>query len=240
MDSKVSTICGKEFVLVERKPSTTVSSNADDKTENDVVAKRLAALKSFAQQRGFGGIKKPFKVKLVSAYQGTGSANTAYFPVVALNFTNAVEYSGWAGLFDEVRCHGIEVSMRWQVNTTSSVPSRWAMAFDPQNSAPYTTVAGVYEAAQYMDGVLGQGQLNAFPGMVTRNGLWVKKFKLPQGKDPVTNLTNTSVIGANWTDTSNIVASVGYLKMAINALGTSSAATYDIVVTFHLEFRSRT
>jgi len=139
------------------------------------------------------------------------------------------------------RCH-----CHARVNSASGgllSDAAWCLVYDANNAGAYTSVVGCLIAANHMGpyafSVLGtSGDTGAVA--VTPTGYYRKQFKVPNVVLPTGGAPSdvNEVVGNGWFSCSDPSVVVGYLKFAIDSL--NSAATYDLFVTYHMEYRMRT
>jgi hypothetical protein len=170
----------------------------------------------------------------------SGGAGAFYAPVIPLQPNNAsvvTEASQFAVLFDEGRCVGFTVHARVEgVNSNGA----WAYCYDPANSGPYTSVVGVLLAQQHAGPISYNASTATSSGVVAVNGTGyiTKRFRV-YGNTPTAGASAVSeAVGNNWFSTSDSSASVGYLKIAADAF-TGLTAMSDVMVVYHMEYRSR-
>ncbi len=225
-----------------RPPTLAIKSVSTDtvKSSTDVaLAKSNASFSIMRSALGKG--QRGVVVKLVSSGSTTGSANTAFFPVIAIVPSGFTDFAGFAALYDEYRIR--RAILHFNVGPSApptTVGSAIAVAFDPVNSGAYVSISDAI-TAQHSKGPCQINTANAVPLARNETGYWT----LGSGKLVPTVLPNGSSVlglsvGGAWIGTADTQAVVGYWKGAINALGASVSATLAYTIVLEAEFRMRT
>jgi len=238
----------QKFVLVEEpdspsdgvKPSAVSQSSADLKTDqkNDPVS-----IRAFMAGAGLKIGVDSYKTNVAIRSQVNTSSGAFYGGVITLqpNSTGVTEATQFAALFDQARCNGVSVCARVTGNSTTAAAA-WAMAFDPSNAGAYTSTVGIMVAKQHLGPVgfndYGSATTTVATTATTVTGYQKKHFKTMKTL-PSTGASAGEVVGNGWFATSDVNATVGYLKWAIDAVAGSFFGT-DVFITYHMEYRSRT
>jgi hypothetical protein len=235
----------EDYVNVEKFQTTKKCSSAnidDDKKSLQKPSLLLSSMQGTAMRMFSKGIKK-FRTKIPIRFAGAGAANLLAANVFAIGPTlsSVTESSIFASVFDEVRCHGFSVHARISASTTITTPSvAWALVYDPANIGAYTSVVGTVLADQVIGPVALTRQLDGGLSPETQSGYVKKSFKVPSASLTPIPTAGSPCVGQAWIATSDIASLVGYLKLAVDALGAGVSAEYDIFVIFDVEYRSRT
>jgi len=171
-----------------------------------------------------------------------GTSGTFYAPVKTLqpnNTTLVTESTALSTLFDEFRCTRVTVHSR-TLGSTAIGAYAWALAYDPGNSAPYVSVVGTLLAKQHEGPVaLNQNSSNSVSlQAVNSSGYRTWDINISPAMPTAGASTASETVGSNWTATSDTSATIGYIKAAIDAV-TSVAVTLDLMIIYHMEYRSR-
>jgi hypothetical protein len=173
---------------------------------------------------------------------GTSATSTFFAPVETLqpNGTGTTESVALSSLFDEMRTTSVDVYTRVQSGTTALIAAAWGVAFDPANSAAYTSVAGTLLAAQHIGPIaIGEGNTAGAVMAMNPTGFIHRRFKTMAAAPTAAASAANETVGGNWFATSDNAAVVGYVKFAIDAISGQSS-TADLFVVFNTEYRSRT
>jgi len=195
---------------------------------------------------GKGGGRRLFAATLAIRATSTGSANTAYAPVIHLvpNSTSVTEASQFAALFDEQRTVGVTVLAR-AINASYSgtVPATpataWGMVYDPANSGAYASLVGMCVASHHRAPIAFNRGADGPPVVHNGTGYVKMQVKVPGGVRAPTTASPPDV-GTDWIPTTDTTSGVGYLKFYADALGSGSMCEFDYFILYHNEYRSRT
>jgi hypothetical protein len=193
--------------------------------------------------RGFLG-RSAFPVLL--NYRGgfTTTAGTAYNTVIGINPALSSEISAFATLFDEMRLKAVDFKA-WHIPilSTSSSPSfttLGALAYDPTGSGVLTGVANalIHTRHKMLTPLYGLGadqgiSINTNCYECSPQVSW--RFTIPKG--PHTSASGTYV--GMWISTSDSTDNFGWIKPYIESLGTGIQLSFQYIITFEMEFRSR-
>jgi hypothetical protein len=230
------------------KPSLTdpqgIGNSTDVKEEVSKPTSLVSISRTVLSSRSFGrkGALKPYRVDTAIRFGSSGSSATFYAPVIAQlpNSSSVTEAVQFATLFDEARCIGITAHAR--VDGTAAIGSgSWALVYDPgANSGAYTSVVGTMVSRQHI-GPIAYNQTAATiqAATMTKTGYHSIKVR-PMRTNPTAGASAVSEgVGNDWFSTSDVAANVGYFKFACDAV-TGQAVTVDLIVVYHMEYRSRT
>jgi hypothetical protein len=219
---------------------------------------RMSRAKKGLPGKGKGGqwVNESFSCTTSARYTATGTSGVAAAPGYSLqpNASGVTEAAQWADVFDEARCVGITAHFRCLYkgdgsSTPGGVQGTWIVVYDPSDSAALTNVVTSLVYAQHFGPVQISGSgVNTAVGDApvygtlaeNRTGYYAKTFKPPLPLAPTAGASAVSEdVGLGWFSTTDVAASVGYIKFYVE-----SAAGYipiqDLFVVFHMQYRSRT
>jgi len=156
------------------------------------------------------------------------------------NSSGVTEAVQLAMLYDQARCLGVTVHARVTGNATTA-GAAWMLVFDPANAGAYTSTIGASVSRQHIGPIGFNDYGSATPTVAvtaTTSSGYVKKQFRSLKNAPTTGASAGEVAGGNWFATSDVNATVGYLKWAIDAVAASFFGT-DLFIIYHMEYRSR-
>lgn len=247
-DTSAKTEC-----LVVKAPAQNPISTSTRGTGFDTSTKKDSAadlpplfrmLKASMTSKGLGYFKKPFKIRITAAYNDTSGANASLATVRNLKPGDATEWSALSGLFDEARCTGVQIHTIVTAGA-AAIPSGtvvdWGCAFDPADSAAYSSVTGLLPSAHHI------GPFRIWPqvplqGVVStyKDGQYTK-WGFPLNSQPtLTPGISAEIVGGGWFGTGDSGVIVGFLKPYVLAAGAGVTVTISHYVTYDMEYRTRT
>jgi len=233
----------------EKRKSLDDSGQTDDK---DVV---LVNGPSVRMAQAIKGRLKSLRTRLVEHWTATGTANTAYSTVKALKPGGSNDWTSMSALFDEAKCHGVE--LHWMVTVSAGgnvVTPTWEsiVSFDPTNSTALGSVEQGLEYDQHDGPVMcvpnitrngadvgaNTGGNWAYATTTTKRGFFMKRYKVPAGV-ALNPAGSAEVVGGAWFATSDTNAICGYLKPYFEAPGANMTASLYAYIVYDVTLRSR-
>jgi hypothetical protein len=231
---------GDDYELVEKFP---VSRNDSKANIDDDQKRSFATSLTMPMAKMIGSKLGKYRTHTAIRFPLVGSSNSFVGTIQALtpNSSSVTEAAGFAATFDEMRVHGVDVLCRVSSSVQVVTPNvAWALVYDPANTGSYSSVVGACVSSQYIGPVSLTHATDGGITPVTSSGYIRKTFVVPPASlTPIPGAANPSV-GQSWIATTDTASNVGYLKLAVDALGSGVSAEIDIFVIYDVEYRSRT
>jgi len=130
------------YVKVDAKDS--IPDTKDTTTTASLQTRAINALKS----GGAKGKIKTIRTKLAYHTAFTEVNGAPVFDVTSIDATNSSEFASFASLFDQYFVHGGWLFFRVVNTGSNAVGTMGAYSYDPDVSAPFTTIEDVLVASQ--------------------------------------------------------------------------------------------
>jgi len=248
-DSKSSLLMQALLALDEKYANSDSSKSAPKgKVDIDTVKslsipslKSLSARGTMSKLRGLG--RDRVTVKLFGQYTSAfiSGANASLFSSQAISPINVADWSSYAALYDIARVKRVVVYVQPNASGPATVSGYWSLAWDPSNSAAYSSFTDTL-TAQHHIGPVGYSSTTANgTATFTKTGFHEMKIGLPTPKEQIANNNLAAgIVGGGWIATSDTNYICGYLKSFQSALGAGVVSGLNVLVEYLVEFRART
>jgi len=227
------------------------SSNKEDEKALSLTGVKVSAsskpmvmanrMKSSVGSKGIRSGTNGTLVKIWERLTFASSSNAAQFFASAITPIGATDFSSFIGVYDLFRLKRVKFHavMNPTVAAPTAADTTWGLAWDPCNSAAYSSSSDVFTARRKL-GPITPANAYATSNTATGDGLHTLDVVLETPKQTITNDTNAEVIGGGWSAAQSTATVCGYIKGFASALGTGSVSNVIIWVEMDVEFKSRT
>lgn len=188
------------------------------------------------QLRLMGVSRRPVRTRLAVSFSNGSGAGLALAFAQRIRPGDSAEFSSFAALYDEYKCHGTQVLYHM---AASAIPANtdFVACYDP-SSGLLTNIAEGLVAEQHTyfnTGSSNAGTITAWPLSVAKDGHFKQRIKIPSGVVTASGL----VIDGGWVSTADSTADFGYWKGWATAGGGAIVVTVGGHFIMDVEFRMR-
>jgi len=181
----------------------------------------------------------PIETWLVWQLSSTSAAATALTAVVGLTPANAISWTQWSAIYDEVMVVAFELRLWFQYAGANPLDVWSVVAYDPIDLGALSGISAGSEYSQHK--MWGLDFITAPDATVPRitNATGLLEFR---GKTPSetqrSSATATTAAG-QWMDTADGADAWGYFKYFVEAMGAATTCTVRAQYRARCKFRSR-